>query len=263
MDENNVINTDVAITNEDNVVVSTNTSNQQLSVKSSAEDVSNVLDEVANEGSNSAEQAIEIDNTEQKTEESDSPKAEQSSEQQMANAHNALNSAEQDLANKGIDFVGLENEYLNNGSLSPESYGILEQAGYPKAVVDGVLAGWEAASTRFVNDVYAISGGQEEFARIQQFIGAQSPDVISAFNATLDTENLTQIRLAIEGIKGQMARAYGTQRPSIVGGVSPVFDNVGYETTAEMIKDMSNPRYQTDAKFTREVYRKVKNSKLF
>ena len=77
MDENNVINTDVAITNEDNVVVSTNTSNQQLSVKSSAEDVSNVLDEVANEGSNSAEQAIEIDNTEQKTEESDSPKAEQ------------------------------------------------------------------------------------------------------------------------------------------------------------------------------------------
>lgn len=65
MDENNVINTDVAITNEDNVVVSTNTSNQQLSVKSSAEDVSNVLDEVANEGSNSAEQAIEIDNTEQ------------------------------------------------------------------------------------------------------------------------------------------------------------------------------------------------------
>lgn len=68
MDENNVINTDVAITNEDNVVVSTNTSNQQLSVKSSSEDVSNVLDEVANEGSNSAEQAVETDNTEQKPE---------------------------------------------------------------------------------------------------------------------------------------------------------------------------------------------------
>lgn len=151
----------------------------------------------------------------------------------------------------------------NNGGLSQQSYETLEKAGYPKAVVDGMLAGWEAASTRFVNDVYALAGGQEEFARIQQFVSSQNQDVINAFNATLDSENLMQIRMTLEGIKGQMVKQYGTQRPSIVGNAAPSVDRSGYESTDEMIKDMSDPRYQKDAKFTREVYRKVKYSKLF
>ena len=181
----------------------------------------------------------------------------------MTHAHEALDGVEKDLVTKGVDFAGLETEYMNNGSLSQQSYETLEKAGYPKAVVDGILAGWEAASTRFVNDVYALAGGQEEFARIQQFVSSQNQDVINAFNATLDSENLMQIRMTLEGIKGQMVRQYGTQRPSIVGNAAPSVDRSGYESTDEMIKDMSDPRYQKDAKFTREVYRKVKYSKLF
>ena len=37
----------------------------------------------------------------------------------------------------------------------------------------------------------------------------------------------------------------------------------GYQTTAEMTKDMSDPRYQTDPAFTQEVYRKLQNSSIF
>ena len=243
----------------DNVTVSTS-ANTQLSVKDTAESVDNVLDDVANEDN----QTTDTQSTETQTDtQEEAPKGEQSSEQQLTTAHNALDSAEKDLVSKGVDFAGLENEYMNNGGLSQQSYGTLEKAGYPKAVVDGMLAGWEAASTRFVNDVHALAGGQEEFARIQQFVSSQNQDVINAFNATLDSENLTQIRMTLEGIKGQMVKQYGTQRPSIVGNAAPSVDRSGYESTDEMVKDMSDPRYQKDAKFTREVYRKVKYSKLF
>ena len=243
----------------DNVTVSTS-ANAQISVKDTAESVNNVLDDVANEDN----QTTDTQGTETQTDtQEEAPKGEQTSEQQLTTAHNALDSAEKDLVSKGVDFSGLENEYMNNGRLSQQSYETLEKAGYPKAVVDGMLAGWEAASTRFVNDVHALAGGQEEFARIQQFVSSQNKDVINAFNATLDSENLTQIRMALEGIKGQMVKQYGTQRPSIVGNAAPSVDRSGYESTDEMIKDMSDPRYQKDAKFTREVYRKVKYSKLF
>lgn len=243
----------------DNVTVSTS-ANAQISVKDTAESVDNVLDDVANEDN----QATDTQSTETQTNtQEEAPKGEQTSEQQLTTAHNALDSAEKDLVSKGVDFAGLENEYMNNGVLSQQSYETLEKAGYPKAVVDGILAGWEAASTRFVNDVYALAGGQEEFARIQQFVSSQNQDVINAFNATLDSENIMQIRMTLEGIKGQMVRQYGTQRPSIVGNAAPSVDRSGYESTDEMIKDMSDPRYQKDAKFTREVYRKVKYSKLF
>lgn len=243
----------------DNVTVSTS-ANAQISVKDTAESVDNVLNDVVNEDTQETDsQSIE---TQTDTQE-ESPKGEQTSEQQLSTAHNALDSVEKDLVSKGVDFAGLENEYMNNGGLSQQSYETLEKAGYPKAVVDGMLAGWEAASTRFVNDVYALAGGQEEFARIQQFVSSQNQDVINAFNATLDSENLMQIRMTLEGIKGQMVKQYGTQRPSIVGNAAPSVDRSGYESTDEMIKDMSDPRYQKDAKFTREVYRKVKYSKLF
>ena len=243
----------------DNVTVSTS-ANAQISVKDTAESVDNVLNDVVNEDT----QTTDSQSTEMQTDtQEESPKGEQTSEQQLTTAHNALDSVEKDLVSKGVDFAGLENEYMNNGGLSQQSYETLEKAGYPKAIIDGMLAGWEAASTRFVNDVYALAGGQEEFARIQQFVSSQNQDVINAFNATLDSENLMQIRMAIEGIKGQMVKQYGTQRPSIVGNAAPSVDRSGYESTDEMIKDMSDPRYQKDAKFTREVYRKVKYSKLF
>lgn len=243
----------------DNVTVSPS-ANAQISVKDTAESVDNVLDDVANEDAQATD--TQGNETQPDTQE-EAPKGEQTSEQQLTTAHNALDSAEKDLVSKGVDFAGLENEYMNNGRLSQQSYETLEKAGYPKAIVDGMLAGWEAASTRFVNDVYALAGGQEEFARIQQFVSSQNQDVINAFNATLDSENLMQIRMTLEGIKGQMVRQYGTQRPSIVGNAAPSVDRSGYESTDEMIKDMSDPRYQKDAKFTREVYRKVKYSKLF
>lgn len=243
----------------DNVTVSTS-ANTQISVKDTAESVDNVLNDVVNEDT----QTTDSQSTETQTgTQEEAPKAEQTSEQQLTHAHEALDGVEKDLVTKGVDFAGLETEYMNNGSLSQQSYETLEKAGYPKAVVDGILAGWEAASTRFVNDVYALAGGQEEFARIQQFVSSQNQDVINAFNATLDSENLMQIRMTLEGIKGQMVKQYGTQRPSIVGNAAPSVDRSGYESTDEMIKDMSDPRYQKDAKFTREVYRKVKYSKLF
>ena len=261
--ENKVVDTQQTNTQSeqavDNVTVSTS-ANAQISVKDTAESVDNVLDDVANEDN----QATDTQSTKTQTDtQEEAPKGEQTSEQQLTTAHNALDSVEKDLVSKGVDFAGLENEYMNNGGLSQQSYETLEKAGYPKAVVDGMLAGWEAASTRFVNDVYALAGGQEEFARIQQFVSSQNQDVINAFNATLDSENLMQIRMALEGIKGQMVKQYGTQRPSIVGNAAPSVDRSGYESTDEMIKDMSDPRYQKDAKFTREVYRKVKYSKLF
>lgn len=258
----NTENTTPVTTQEDNVIVSTTTSNTQVKVKDTAENVDTALDDVLNEGNTAETQSEEGGQQEQQKKE-EAPKAEQTSEQQIANAHESIDAVEKDLTTKGVNFSDLEAEYMNNGTLSPESYQTLETAGYPKAVVDGVLAGWEAASARFVNDVYALAGGQEEFARIQQFVSAQSPDVVQAFNATLDTENLAQIRMTLEGLKGQMTRAYGTQRPSIIGGNAPALNVQGYETTADMVKDMSDPRYQTDPKYTREVYRKVKYSKLF
>src|SRR5574344_2721152 len=82
----------------DNVTVSTS-ANAQISVKDTAESVDNVLDDVANEDN----QATDTQSTETQTDtQEEAPKGEQTSEQQLSTAHNALDSVEKDLVSKGV-----------------------------------------------------------------------------------------------------------------------------------------------------------------
>ena len=87
--------------------------------------------------------------------------------------------------------------------------------------------------------------------------------VIDGFNAAIETGNLSQIQLAVMGVKAQMAARYGTANPSIMAGAQGRGAHAGYQTTDEMTKDMADPRYQTDPAFTQEVFRKIQNSTLF
>ena len=167
------------------------------------------------------------------------------------------------LSKSGIDFDALAAEYDKDGALSTDSLAALEKAGYPKAVVDAYLAGLDALADRYVQEVKNLAGGEENYARLIQFIGSQPQNVIDGFNAAIQTGNIAQIQLALAGIQAQMTAAYGTSNPSVMAGAQGAGTPTGYQTTAEMTKDMSDPRYQTDPVFTQEVYRKIQYSSLF
>lgn len=167
------------------------------------------------------------------------------------------------LTKSGIDFDALAAEYDKDGALSADSLAALEKAGYPKAVVDAYLAGLDALADRYVQEVKNLAGGEENYARLIQFIGSQPQNVIDGFNAAIQTGNIAQIQLALAGVQAQMTAAYGTSNPSVMAGAQGAGTPTGYQTTAEMTKDMSDPRYQTDPAFTQEVYRKIQYSSLF
>lgn len=167
------------------------------------------------------------------------------------------------LTKSGIDFDALAAEYDKDGALSAESLAALEKAGYPKAVVDAYLAGLDALADRYVQEVKNLAGGEENYARLIQFIGSQPQGIIDGFNAAIQSGNIAQITLAIRGVEAQMTAAYGTANPSVMAGAQGAGTPTGYQTTAEMTKDMSDPRYQTDPAFTQEVYRKLQYSSLF
>lgn len=167
------------------------------------------------------------------------------------------------LSKSGIDFDALATEYDKDGALSAESLAALEKAGYPKAVVDAYLAGLDALADRYVQEVRNIAGGEENYTRLIQFLSGQPQGIIDGFNAAIRSGNIAQITLAIRGVEAQMTAAYGTANPSVMAGAQGAGTPTGYQTTAEMTKDMSDPRYQTDPAFTQEVYRKLQYSSLF
>lgn len=169
----------------------------------------------------------------------------------------------EELEAKGVDFNALADEYDKNGELSAASLKTLEDAGYPKALVDAYLNGLQATTERFVAQVQSMAGGEEAFKNLQTYIKSQPQSVINAFNASIQSGNLGQIQLAISGLQAQMIKTYGTANPTIMSGQTGNVSTVGYTNTADMTKDMRDPRYQVDPVFTREVIRKVKNATFF
>lgn len=51
--------------------------------------------------------------------------------------------------------------------MSEDSYKLLEEKGYPKALVEAALAGWQAKADAFANKIIEDAGGINEYKRIQ------------------------------------------------------------------------------------------------
>ena len=168
-----------------------------------------------------------------------------------------------DLDSKGVNFDDLAKEYDKNGELSADSLAALEKAGYPQSVVDAYLNGLQATADRFVSNVKAMAGGDTGYKELTEYIKTQPQGTIDAFNAAIQTGNMGQIQLAIAGLKAQMTTKFGTANRTIMAGQAGAGTPAGYTSSAQMTKDMSDPRYQNDPVFTKEVMRKIQYATFF
>lgn len=208
----------------------------------------------------------EPEDTEQPEQEKQSEEGQQKPEQDkpqdlqatVDEQNKAAEDVKADLANKGIDFDKLSEEYDKNGSLSEDSMKKLEEAGYPKSVVSAYIAGLEATAEKFVNDVVSHVGGADKYRQIAQFIATSGQ--ADAYNAMLEKGNLSEIKLALDGFRARMQARTGSTGRSILGGGGSGKVNNGYGSKQEMVKAMSDKRYGRDKGYTMEVQRKVMNS---
>jgi len=160
------------------------------------------------------------------------------------------------LESKGVDIESLQTEYETNGSLSAASYEALEKAGYSKSVVNAYIAGIEATSERFTNAVYTAAGGAEEYARMGSFISSLGKAHVDNFNKIIDSGDIMQIQVALQGYKAQMVEKQGTRNSTYLGGAGSQVIG-GFTSTSEMTKAINDARYMRDAKYTKEVQAKI------
>lgn len=190
------------------------------------------------------------------------PQEDPSVQEDFNSAKASMQDAKNTLTEKGINYEALEAEYNEKGELSAESYAALEKAGYAKAVVDAVIAGWQAKADTFFNTVVDNAGGSEEYGKIQQFIVGQGDNAVKAFNSIMEQGDLNTINAYVAGIKAQMVAKYGTSNPTLTGkGMTNSVQ--GFADQAEMVKAMSDKRYNRDAKYTKEVEARIAASKIF
>lgn len=200
-------------------------------------------------------------NTEGNAEEGDESTADNKEEgekdlQEEVDKHSkAVSSIKEDLKGKGVDFNSVVKEYETKGSLSEETIEALNKAGYPPEVIEAFIEGRVAMEERFTKAIYESVGGEKEYRSIVYWASQNlTKKSIDAFNRAIDNNNINAITLMLEGMKAKMVAKMGTAKKSIHGGASaPNGSPKGYNSKADVIKAMSDPRYGRDAGYTRMV----------
>jgi hypothetical protein len=170
--------------------------------------------------------------------------------------------AAQAAASAGLDFNALEQEYQEKGAISPENYAALEAKGIGKEVVDNYIAGRQALAAQYASEVKSAAGGDEQFAKVVSWAAtALSPAEINAFNNAVASRDVATAKLAVAGLNARYAAQYGSQPPLVGGKAAGGVE--GYQSQAQMVADMKDPRYKVDPAFRKVVENKIAAATFF
>ena len=162
-------------------------------------------------------------------------------------------------------------EYESKGELSPETLAQFEQMSSKELVqayfeYEQSLPAMEAPqavelSQADVNSIQNSVGGE---AAYQQLVGwaAQnfSEAEIQAFDNVVDSGNVAAINLALAGLQARYTDANGYEGKMIQGKAAAPADT--YRSQAEVVRAMSDPRYDRDPAYRNDVMEKLARSEL-
>lgn len=161
------------------------------------------------------------------------------------------------LESKGLNIADFSTEFAQAGNLSEASYQKLEAAGIPKPMVDAYIAGQQALANQVRAQGLEAAGGEEQFNAMAAWAkNGLTAGELQAYNDAVTTGTVDQAKLAISGLRARYEAANGRE-PNLLGGANAAGGQAGFGSRAEMVKAMSDPRYQKD-----EAYRKSVENKL-
>lgn len=111
-----------------------------------------------------------------------------------------------------------------------------------------------------INQIKNSAGGDASYANIINWAKANlDQSQIAAFDEVIDTGSVQAIRLAVSGLKSEYDSANGIEGRLVTGKNAPQNKDV-YRSQAELVRAMSDKRYDTDPAYRRDVIEKLERS---
>jgi len=162
-------------------------------------------------------------------------------------------------------------EFNSNGELSEETLAEFEKMSSKELIqayfeYEQNLPTFEGSqsvdlSQSEINQIQNSVGGE---AAYQQLVGwaAQnfSPSEIQAFDNVVDSGNVDAINLALAGLKARYTDAVGYEGQMIQGKAAAPADT--FKSQAEVVRAMSDPKYDRDPAYRDEIMQKLARSDL-
>lgn len=166
---------------------------------------------------------------------------------------------ERGLSQEAVERI--QNEYETTG-ITDKSYEELAAIGYSRAFIDSFVRGQEALVESYVAGVKAYAGGEEKFGAIVKHLETSNPDAAQSLMSAIESRDLGTVKAIINLAGASREKTFGRkpERSVATKGLpakaSPK-KSEGFETRAEMVKAMSDPRYRHDSAYRRAVEQKV------
>ena len=171
---------------------------------------------------------------------------------------------------KGVDpYPICETFWKNNGQIPQEMHDQLTGAGLSKVVVDAYLQGRakEYGMNADINqkDIDGIKqsvGGEKAYDSLMTWAGQNlSQDSINSFDNLINTGDAGSIQLAVNGLVAQYQNDAGYEGRMLQGKASKTSTDV-YQSQAQLVAAMSDPRYDNDPAYRQDVIAKLDRSDL-
>ena len=159
--------------------------------------------------------------------------------------------------------------YANEGQLSEET---MEKFGEmsSKDLVEAYMAIQENSdpdanypdiSDSDLNTVYNSVGGEDQYNALTSWAADNMNDsALDAFNSIINQGNPTAIQIAVAGMKAEYDNAEGYEGRMLQGKAASTSD--AFRSQAEVVKAMSDPRYDRDPAYRQDLYDKLERSNV-
>tara|TARA_E500000318_G_scaffold54279_1_gene50533 strand:- start:73 stop:810 length:738 start_codon:yes stop_codon:yes gene_type:complete len=112
-----------------------------------------------------------------------------------------------------------------------------------------------------VSSIYDTVGGKEAYTEIVSWAkDSFTAEEIQAYDAMIETGNISQINLALLGLYSQYTDAMGSEGNMLQG--KPAEAQSTFRSQAELIQAMNDPRYESDPAYRNDVIEKLGRSDL-
>ena len=113
-----------------------------------------------------------------------------------------------------------------------------------------------------VNQIKNAAGGEQAYASIVNWAKNSLPnEQLNAFNEVVNTGSVQAIQLAVSGLKSQYDSANGVEGKLVTGKPAPNKGDI-FRSQAELVRAMSDPRYDNDPAYRQDIVEKLDRSDL-
>lgn len=120
-----------------------------------------------------------------------------------------------------------------------------------------------AEAARIRDNIFKQAGGQEKYQALLGWASQNLPqERVNAFNEAVNNADEQGIIAQLKGVQYDYMMATGYE-PKLTGGRAPTNDVRGFESEAQVIAAMQDPRYGADPAYVREVEQRIAVSNVF